>query len=163
MSNSVNYLLSKLKVLSKVQSGQKLMIEDSKIQIMECDKNNWDRFIKWWLGETRHTTLDKLEGFYLEIKDMISTLVQDPIKNQVTLERLSHELNASVRGLKNLMLTYQYDRTIVSQLETLAENFDLEIKRVLEVINEYHIQPENVTVIEQHDDDSSESAYKPLI
>ena len=135
MDKSVNYILSKLKVLSKLQSGQKLMIEDSKISIMECDKSNWDRFVKWWLGETRHSTLDKLQGFYLEIRDIINTLSAHPEDHATTLRRLSHELSSSMRGLNNLMLSYQDDRTIVSHLETLYENFNIEVKRVQDIVS----------------------------
>lgn len=130
MDKSINDLLSKLKVLSKLQSGQKLMIEDMRIQIMECDRNNWDRFLKWWLGETRYSTLDKLQGFYLEIKDLITVLTSHPSEQQKTLERVYGELTSAMRGLHNLMLTYQGDRTVVSQLETLTENFNIEIMRI---------------------------------
>jgi len=135
MDKSINDLLSKLKVLSKLQSGQKLMIEDMRIQIMECDKNNWDRFLKWWLGETRYSTLDKLQGFYLEIKDLITLLTARSNEQHKILERIYGELTAAMRGLHNLMLTYQEDRTIVSQLETLTENFNIEIVRIENCLN----------------------------
>ena len=144
---SINYILSKLKVLAKLQSGQKLIVNDSNIEIYECEKNNWDRFVKWWLGETRYKTIDKLQGFYLEIKDIIFVLLSDIEKNAVALERLSVELNSGIRGLENLMLTYQHDQTVVSQLETLSENFKLEMQKVNEAvkqIEENKVEPENM-------------------
>lgn len=147
MDRSINYILSKLKVLAKLQSGQKLIVNDSNIEIYECEKNNWDRFVKWWLGETRYKTIDKLQGFYLEIKDIIFVLLSDIEKNAVALERLSVELNSGIRGLENLMLTYQHDQTVVSQLETLSENFKLEMQKVNEAvkqIEENKVEPENM-------------------
>ena len=120
---------------------------DSNIEIYECEKNNWDRFVKWWLGETRYKTIDKLQGFYLEIKDIIFVLLSDIEKNAVALERLSVELNSGIRGLENLMLTYQHDQTVVSQLETLSENFKLEMQKVNEAvkqIEENKVEPENM-------------------
>jgi hypothetical protein len=137
MDKTINYIISKLKVISKLQSGNKLMIEDNRINIMECDKNSWDRFIKWWLGETRQTTLDKLQSFYMEIKDVINILATHPAENQNTLTRLSTELSSSIRGLNNLMLTYSEDRTVTSQLETLSENFSLEITRITTIITPF--------------------------
>jgi hypothetical protein len=137
MDKTINYVISKLKVISKLQSGNKLMIEDNRINIMECDKNSWDRFIKWWLGETRQSTIDKLQSFYMEIKDMITILAIHSSENQNTLTRLSTELSSSIRGLNNLMLTYTEDRTITSQLETLSENFQLEVSRINTILSPY--------------------------
>lgn len=158
MDKSVNHILSKLKVLSKLQSGQKLMIEDLRISIMECDKNNWDRFVKWWLGETRHSTLDKLQGFYLEIRDTITSLSAHPKDNFTALSRISHELSCAMRGLSNLMLTYQGDRTIVSHLETLYENFNYEVKRVKDQVEK--IKKEMDTTI-QKDNKSNKQPNTP--
>lgn len=136
MDKSIHYILSKLKVLSKLQSGQKLVVNDSNMEIYECDQSNWDRFVKWWLGETRYKTIDKLQGFYLEIKDVITALIINPEKHEITLERLNLELNAGIRGMSNLMLTYQNDQTIVSQLETLSENFHLEMDRISKALKD---------------------------
>tara|TARA_R100001163_G_scaffold41949_1_gene31729 strand:+ start:4713 stop:5303 length:591 start_codon:yes stop_codon:yes gene_type:complete len=137
MDRSIDYLLSKLKVLSKLQFGQKLIFEDSKIQIMETDKNNWARFVKWWLGETRYSTLDKLQGFFHEIKDIITKLAKEAensTEKQQTLNRIQTELTSAMRGLNNLILTYQDDHTVVSQLETLTENFNIEINRLNDIL-----------------------------
>ena len=130
MEKSVHYLISKLKVIGKINAGQKLVVGDSKIEIMECNKNNWDRFLKWWLGETRYTTIDKLCGFYNEVKDTLTILIEDIEENKIHLERIGCELNSSIRGLSNLMLSYQDDQTVVSELEILSENFKIEKNRI---------------------------------
>lgn len=138
MDKSIHYILSKLKVIGKLQSGQKLVVNDSNMEIYECDKNNWDRFVKWWLGETRYKTVDKLQGFYLEVKDIVNTLLHDLEKNEMNLERLSLELNAAIRGISNLMLTYQHDQTIVAQLEILSENFTLEAEKIVNAFKTFN-------------------------
>jgi hypothetical protein len=130
MDKNLDSILSKLKVISKIESGHKILVEDSQIHIMECDKSSLDRFRKWWLGETRQTTMSKLRGLYLEVHDIIQELGNSIELNQNVLERLRNEITNSLRGLQNLMITYQNDRTIVSQLETLVENFRLEIKQI---------------------------------
>jgi len=130
MDKSINDLLCKLKVLSKIQSGQKIMIDDMKILILECDRNRWDRIVKWWFGENRYTMMDKLSGLYIEVKDMINILSENPKKNKYTLERLTNEMIGSMRGLNNLIITYSNDRTTTSALENLSENFKIEINRI---------------------------------
>lgn len=138
MDKSFHYIIARLKVLSKISAGQKLVVGDSNIQIMESS-NNWDRFVKWWLGETRYTTLDKLGGFYREVRDCISELLEYPEQNKSNLERLNHEMSSGLRGLNNLMLSYQDDHTIVSQMETLSENFQIEkekIEKIIKKLNE---------------------------
>lgn len=135
----MHYILSKLKVISKLHSGQKLVVNDSHMEIYECDKNKWDRLVKWWIGETRAKTIDKLQGFFLEIQEVINVLLANPEKNMVTIKRLENELHAGVRGLNNLMLTYQDDPTSVAQLETLTENFNLQIKRLGKSLQNFDI------------------------
>lgn len=130
MDKILNDLLCKLKVLSKIQSGQKIIIDETKINILDCDRNKWDRFMKWWLGASRYTMIDKLNSLYFELKDMINMLAKNLKNNHHTLDRLNNEIISAVRGINNLMLTYQDDRTIVSQLETISENFDMEITRI---------------------------------
>jgi hypothetical protein len=144
MDKSINHLLCKLKVLSKIQSGQKIIIDDAKISILECDRNRWDRLLKWWFGENRYTMMDKLNSLYFELKDMINILSENTKKNRHTLERLSNEMTAAMRGLNNLMLTYSTDKTIISQMETISENFKVEIDRM----NKYTNKPQ----IEQYND-----------
>ena len=70
----------------------------------------------------------------MEFKDLVRELEMDISKHRVTLKRLLTELNASLRGLSNLMLTYANDKTIVSQLETLHENFNIEINHLKELL-----------------------------
>jgi len=133
MDKNLDSILSKLKVISKIESGHKILVEDSQIHIMECDKSSFDRFRKWWIGETRQTTMSKLRGLYLEVHDTIQEL--NNTMNQIPLERLRNEITNSLRGLKNLIITYQNDRTIVSKLETLIENFLLEIKQIDQIFD----------------------------
>jgi len=130
MDKNFDTILSKLKVISKIESGHKILVEDNQIHIMECDKRHLDRLRKWWLGETRYTTMSKLRALYLEVHDIIQELANLSELNQISLNRIRAEITNSLRGLENLMNTYQQDRTIVSQLETLVENFKLEIKQI---------------------------------
>jgi hypothetical protein len=130
MDKTVHHILCKLKVLNKIETGQNLVIDDINFKIYDCKRNSWDRFLKWWLGEDRYTTANKLEGFYLEIKDLITALLTDTNANKTNIQRLSNELNNSFVGIDNLMITYQHDKTIISQLETVKENFKLELSRL---------------------------------
>ena len=94
-----------------------------------------DRLKKWWSGETRYTTLSKLRAIYLEVNDVIQDYSQCVNTNSVSLERLKLEITNSIRGLENLMITYKEDRMIVSELETLVENYKLLIRSINDLIN----------------------------
>lgn len=128
-------ILSKLKVVAKIQSGHKILIDDDQIHIIEVDKNNMDRLKKWWSGETRYTTLSKLRALYLEVNDLIQDYGQCVNTNSISLERLKLEITNSIRGLENLMITYKEDRMIVSELETLVENYKLLIRSINDLIS----------------------------
>lgn len=130
MDKTINNIISKLKTLSKIESGQNLIITDNHFHIYDCQKSQIDRLTKWWHQETRYTTITKLDGFYLEIKDICNTLLADPMKNNVIVSRLHRELGCSLEGLDNLKSTYHVDKTICSQIETLRENFNVEIERL---------------------------------
>lgn len=131
MEKSVNSIISKLKVLSKVQSGQKLLMDDNNFQVIE-KKYHWERFIKWWLGENRYATTNKLDGFYMEINQIVSRIIDnyDSSKDKIVLERLRNELGGALTGLSNLVNTYQHDQTVTAKLETVSENLTLEMKKI---------------------------------
>lgn len=130
MDKTINNVISKLKTLGKIESGQNLIISDNLFHIYDCHKSQMDRLSKWWHQETRYTTITKLDGFYLEIKDICNTLLADPIKNNVVISRFHRELVTSLIGLDNLKSTYQTDKTTCSQIETLHENLNVEIERL---------------------------------
>jgi hypothetical protein len=44
------------------------------------------------------------------------------------------EITNSLRGLENMMATYKDDRMIVSELETLVENYKLLIRNINDII-----------------------------
>jgi hypothetical protein len=136
MDKSVHNIICKLKVLSKIESGENLMVDEISFKILDCKKHRWDRFIKWWLGEDRYRMANKLSGFHTEIRDTISILIQDPVKNITNIDRLFGELANSIKGLDNLIKTYTGDKTITSQLETLRENFNLEINRLIDALSD---------------------------
>ena len=150
MDKAVHNTLCKLKVLSKIIPGQNLIINENNFKIVDCQKSNWERFLKWWLGEDRHATTNKLQNFYVELKELISCLINDneyPALrqgagiNKINLERLQKELQNSVNGLDNMIKTYELDKTMTSELETLKENFLLELNRLNKTLERASVSP----------------------
>lgn len=145
MDRNITQVIIKLKVLSKIQSGQKIMVDDSKIVIMECQKNKWDRFVKWWQGETRQKTIEKLCHFYAELEQMLDQLVEKYLSSDTSnrkesnsrdiLIRLVDEMKKSLDGVGNLIETYSKDQTTVAELETWVENIQLKIEKISQVVN----------------------------
>lgn len=138
MEKSVNSVISKLKVLSKIQSGQKLLMDDNNFTVIE-KKYHWERFLKWWLGENRHATTNKLDSFYMEINQLVTRMIEtyDDSKDRVILERLKNELGGALTGLSNLVNTYQHDQTVTAKLETVSENLNLEMKKIDEFLKSH--------------------------
>lgn len=137
MEKSVNSVISKLKVLSKIQSGQKLLMDDNNFTVIE-KKYHWERFIKWWLGENRHATTNKLDSFYMEINQIVTRMIEnyDDSKDKMILERLKNELGGALTGLANLINTYQHDQNVTSRLETVSENLTLEMNKISEFLKQ---------------------------
>jgi len=137
MNKTVHHTLCKLKVMSKIEPGQNLLVSESNFKVVNCKDSNWERFLKWWLGENRYKTTTKLEKFSVELRDLITNLLSDVKENESHLTRLQTELASAMHGLESLKDTYSDDKTVISQLEILQENLQIELNRLdEELINE---------------------------
>ena len=116
-------LLSTLGTISKINPGDKLIVKNRNITI----DNRW---IQWYRrkldGESRYSTISFLEELYTEIKDKVNSIINN-LNNSSTddnykiLKSVANAIGKSYKGIKNLIITYDNDSSIVSKLEFIIE------------------------------------------
>ena len=116
-------LLSTLGTISKINPGDKLIVKNRNITI----DNRW---IQWYRrkldGESRYSTISFLEELYTEIKDKVNSIINN-LNNSSTddnykiLKSVANAIGKSYTGIKNLIITYDNDSSIVSKLEFIIE------------------------------------------
>jgi len=67
---------------------------------------------RWWQGRNRMVDITKIHQLYVNSIELIGTGHKDS-------GRIKEDMCASIKGLKNLKMTYQDDITITSQLEVI--------------------------------------------
>lgn len=142
MNNAkLDIIYTKLKILSKVEPGEKIIIKDHTIEVVDFSTYNLARVRKWYWDETRVSIRQKLKEFYRDIEDLVNNLTNNPPRFldmdelKMTLSRLLKDLCKSSTGIKNLVLTYNEDKTTRSELETVLErinNILLKIQKKIE-------------------------------
>ena len=72
MNNAkLDIIFTKLKILSKVEPGEKIIIRDHTIEVVDFSTYNLARVRKWYLDETRVSIRQKLKEFYRDIEDWL--------------------------------------------------------------------------------------------
>lgn len=135
----LNTYICKLKILSKLEPREKIIMRDDSIDIVDYTTYNLARFKKAINFENRWAMIAKLEAMYHDIETLIDNLVNNPPSRTpeqdilFALDRLRHDLDGSLNGLQNLIVTYNTNKSAVSRLETLYER----VKILSEKIKNY--------------------------
>ena len=110
-----NVVLINLRVVSKLQPGDRLQCTDSRF--FGIDRGYFSFLFRWLKADSRVLALEKLEDTVAEAaKHRDNTLYVDLLKN------------ASV-GIENLIETYHTDPTTVSRLEAMLLQCQPELKQ----------------------------------
>ena len=123
----LNDYICKLKILTKLEPREKIIVRERTIEVVDYTSYNWPRLCKAFNLENRWTMISKLQDFYRDIESTIDNLVNNPPSRTpeqdilFALDRLRHDLDGSLGGLRNLILTYNSNKSAVSKLETLYE------------------------------------------
>lgn len=132
--------ICKLKILSKLEPREKIIIHERTIEIVDYTTYNIARLKKAINPEKkRGHMIVKLEAMYHDIDSIVDNLINNPPNRtpqqdiRFALDRLRHDLDNSLQGLQNLLTTYNTDKSAVSRLETLYE----EVKILSQKINNY--------------------------
>jgi hypothetical protein len=153
MSSEINFnylktnSLTNLKIISKLQVGDKLLYHDNQFNI-----DKWfylQPLIRWYYSESRSSTLKHLNEFIENVFHLIEIIYssemgtlennyyipvsKQPVfneENSSLLINIVNELQNAVNGINNLKQTYNNDITIVSSLDILIEKIQVRIKKV---------------------------------
>ena len=101
-------LLVNLRVISKLQPGDRLQCNDSKYFGIDRGWGSW--FWRWLKSDTRQVTLERLE----ETTVAAIARINEPCMQQL--------LKDACTGLGHLLETYRSDPTTVSRIETVILN-----------------------------------------
>jgi hypothetical protein len=117
----LNGLLVKLRVLSKVKSGNKINIST----LSFIDANSWVGAGKRGIaGEDRKGLIQFLTVI---IHDSIKAI--NDYRNTEFCSLVINHLAEAKLGLKNLTVTYSSDPNVVAQLEVFIANIDLQLEK----------------------------------
>ena len=112
----VNKLITQLKVVSKIERGDKIYTESTFFAI---EKVSFIQSLKrTFIGENRTTNLERISKVVDVTLDFLNTNNAD---DNPEYHRVQIALVNAVPGLKNLAYSYEFDRCILAQIDTLID------------------------------------------
>jgi hypothetical protein len=130
-NDKVDTFIRKLKTIGKLEPTEKIVIEEKTITVVDFNSYNIERVKKKFFFETRFTSCKKLTDLYNEIEEFSQTLMINPPPYWaeddilITLKRLNTDMVQSCKGIKNLILTYNDNKSIKAELETITERIGI--------------------------------------
>lgn len=132
-------LLFNLKIISEIQEGEKLSCLETRIKI---DSNYYFQgFYRWWNGEDRTKTLEKL----VKIIDDTFKVIDKTYESSSTTNGKLHEnnseklrkfhlsMNIALNGLEKLKKTYDNDTSMTAALDLLMEKIRTKSEKINEI------------------------------
>lgn len=123
---SLEDIFVNLRLISKIEVGNKLIQDDRYINIDNSYVQSLSRYFK---GVNRNDSLKFINIIYTRAfqlnDDMISNEEQDYTQ---LFFRLTNELNNSINGLNNLKQTYSVDKLIQAEIDVLIENIRAKVE-----------------------------------
>ena len=110
-------VLVNLRVISKLQPGDRLQCCDSKY--FGIDRGYFTFLYRWLKADTRHITLERLEE---------TTALAKERKNEPAVKQLMKDAQA---GLMHLLDTYHTDPTTVARLESIIASCEDPVEQSL--------------------------------
>jgi hypothetical protein len=121
-------ILINLSLISKIDNGNKLVINDKYINI---DNSYFNFVTRWLFGSSRMNTMEFIrEMLNQSFLHGIKLIQEDSESSNQLLLRLNSELKNSINGLNNLKQTYYTDKAIQAKIDVMIENIrdQLELK-----------------------------------
>ena len=140
--NSMETLLVNLKVISKIECGDRLY---SNKKFLELDKSRSFiiSFLRWWKEESREKTLNEIHNNLDNAFTCItnSKIMKNENDNEI-LYSLLFQLEHCKKGIINLKKTYDSDATIEAKLEVEIQLIERYIKEGREYLKDVNYAPE---------------------
>lgn len=118
MDLSAEEVFINLTVISKISSGDKLLMEDG--SLLNIDTSLFPFLTRWWQGSNRMHTLQFINRVLTNAFLLNSMWIME--KNEKMLFRLTSDLKNALTGLNNLKQTYLVDKLVQSEIDVMMEN-----------------------------------------
>ena len=110
--------LINLKVMGKLDPHVKIDTQSSLFKTRTLSRWQWPDWIRrWFNGTSREVDISKIQQLYSNAFSL--ALGDSPIVEQIT-----KDLKRSVRGLKNLKITYDDDTTMAAQIDLIISKVE---------------------------------------
>lgn len=127
---TLEYVFIRLRLMSKLEINDKLIISDDYINI---DKSYIPSITRSFHNANRKATNQYLDYVLKEAFQYSDELIEE--SNTIQLLRLMNELKNSLTGLANLKSTYNNDKLIQSELEVMTDNIATKIRVIEDFID----------------------------
>lgn len=122
--NDIDYIFINLRLITKIESGNKICINNNFINI---DTSYFKPISRWYHDINRNDNLifikNIINNSFLLNEELITT------KNISLLNRLNNEFKAIINGLINYKQTYCTDKLFQSEIDVLIENIKYKIEQ----------------------------------
>jgi hypothetical protein len=129
-------IILNLKIIAKIQIGNKLCINEKNIYI---DNTYFQSIYRYIYDNSRSKTIDFLEYLDKELSIKIENILNNSNNPELDLflntresilVNLNHNIQLSLVGLNNLKDTYDNDQFTKSKIEIIINSFELKIKKI---------------------------------
>lgn len=130
MNDGMHDLLNKLRVIGKVQKGQKLDVANGVLNVYVDGWFNW--IGRKWNRDSKDEGIRFLRDLYKSLQQSIDPIIRESQNNQndakksmsiYVLINTATELKASIKGIENLSKTYVVYPTTVAALEGILRDY----------------------------------------
>ena len=115
--NDIDDIFINLKIISKIEIGDKIMENEKYINI---DKSYLQFILRWYFEINRINNLNFINKIYKQSFDLYDYFQKNDM--ELLLLRLNTELKYSIGGLINYKQTYINDKLFQSEIDVLIEN-----------------------------------------
>jgi len=155
-NDKVDTFIRKLKTIGKLEPSEKIIIEDKGITVVDFNSYNLERVKKQFFFETRFTSCKKLTDLYNDIAEFSQTLMINPPPYWaeddilITLKRLNADMMQSCKGIRNLILTYNDNKSVKAELETITERINILTSKMETYLATHKAGGKPITYQQQH-------------
>lgn len=127
-TETIDSILLNLKMLSRVQTNDKLYVEDG---LFKIDRPKMVQGLFRWINDySRAKTMEDIDNLISLVQLYVKDNKAQPMRNEednLNCQKILVELSKCGQGIQNLKITYNDDTFIQSKLEVINEKI-LEIK-----------------------------------
>lgn len=155
-NDKVDTFIRKLKTLGKLEPSEKIIMDDKSITVVDFNSYNIERVKKQFFFETRFTSCKKLTDLYNDIAEFSQTLMINPspywVEDDIliTLKRLNADMLQSCKGIRNLILTYNDNKSVKAELETITERINILTSKMETYLATHKAGGKPITYQQQH-------------